>query len=655
MNFNKNIKAKSSTSLDLQRQSFFIFMCASYVCFDSKYAIYHQLICFLLSFLLEIKTIWSLQYFNCIENTIQACKMGSISLTLLIFIFGELLDNSLLILVFTLIFQPILLFYLIFYTLKSYKNTKDYDNSSRNQFDFERKYRLLLINPNPDNKYQILKLFDKQWKMIHFKKNKLFVIWEFNFCIYILNDERLARVKLTKLALCENSFEGNFQEWKVLNWLKNSEGREFPEIKYLEFLQKFGKLKERDEELCYLIIKLQTEFASRAPRIRWLEKLSTKTAKIMQKVNEGYKIDTEKYKNTETVSLYASFLKNILKNYNDSILLEKKRSQIDYTLRKDYYLEKYGSQIGILLISCEQNSFGNIIYLNDMASEILKLSMNEICGNSIFSFIPSSYRISHEKLMKKFVNDSKSVQIPCHNYLFFESQYGFLIECDALIKLTAFYNNCFYLISFNQKQAPRQFALISEEGIIIGHSELFSNCLGCNFQCIKNKNISEIFPFIGMNKLTENLPWVETIKGKDIGLIYIKKIIREEILNVLYVIDNESEIKKIENFNDSCNVKISFTFEQNEDCPQINEIPHENKSEAKKLQILFENVEETSHIECDTDFTQQNQIFSDNKICNPSSLTRSSIYLEQLKNLIFKSKQKIATLKCVLFIVVKNI
>ncbi|CAG9317112.1 unnamed protein product [Blepharisma stoltei] len=646
-NFKKNIKARSFATLDCQRQIFFVFMCISYVSFGKKYSVYHQIICFLSTFLLGIKSIRFLHYFNYIENAIQVCKMGSISLTLLIFIFGELLDNSLIILVFTLILHPILLIFLIKFTQKNYNNLSSNTETPNNQFDFEKKFRSLLTTPNIDDKYQIIKLFSKHWKVIHFDKNKLFVLWEFYFCISIINDQRLARVKLTKLALCETSFEGDIQEWRVYNFLKNKVCTEFPEIMYLDYIQEVQMLKEHDEELCNLIIQLQTEFASRAPLMRSLINLSTKTSKILKKVSEGYKFAAEKYKNTETLEIYASYLENILKNRKEANLIRKKKNGIEYSYQRDIGLEKYGNHAGILIISCQEGSFGHIIYLNEKASEILKVSMADIHGSSIFNFYPHSYGKNHEKLMRKFIHHSKTVEVPNHHNLFFQSQFGFLSECKMVIKLTAFHNCCYYLISFQQKRTQRQFALISDEGIIQGHSEYFSFYLGYNSKYVKNVHISAIFPFIDADNLKVNQPWLEKIQNKEVCLIYTKKIMKSKTLNVLFVIDNWIEAQKLKEGDEPKTFISLKTGEIIEDNYQINETFLENKETSKPL-ISFKSVEASTpkSYEID-DNSPQSRLSSDNKMTK----SYSSTILKQSQDLIIQSKKKIKALKWVLFIV----
>ncbi|CAG9317113.1 unnamed protein product [Blepharisma stoltei] len=646
-NYNKNIKARACATLDLQRQLFFIFMCISYVCFGKNLAIYHQIICCIYTFLLGIKATRFYPYFNYIENAIQACKMWSITLTLLIFIFGNLLDNSLIIFVFSLILQPILLLFLINFTSKRYKTHGNDLNDPENQFDFERKYRTSLTNPNPDEKYQILKLFSKHQKLIYFNRDKLFVIWEFNFCISVINDERLARVKLTKLAFCKNSLEGDVQEWRVYNWLKTTKGFEFPEVLYLEYLQDIGILKERDEELCNIIIQLQTEFASRAPKMRSLVELSTKTSKILYRVNEGYNMAAEKYKNSETFDLYASYLERILKDHREANRIKKKASRVDYSYRKDNLLERYGNHIGILLISCQDSCFGNIIYMNEKASEILKLPMIEVYTSTIFTFLPHLYGNTHEKLMKKFINHSESVEVPFHNQLFFQNQYGFLTECNMLIRLTAFHNNSYFLISFQQRHTQRQFALISDEDVILGHSEFFSNCLGCSSKYVKNSYFADLCPFIDIDKLKENKSQKANINNKEMCFIYAKKTIRNERLNILCIIDNDSKIKKFEKDkqeNRHENPKSWIAYEKIEDGSLESEHNKETKEKTSKSQISFKDVEDAllnTH-----DNSPKHHISSDDQVSKSSSAI-----LKQSQDLILKSKKWITILKWVLFIV----
>ncbi|CAG9320296.1 unnamed protein product [Blepharisma stoltei] len=121
----KNIKARCSSQLSLQNRAFFLFMCILYVSCGKENILVLQVSGLILSLYLVIKNIWSLQYFNSIENSIEIFKITSISLTLLIFIFGEVMDNSEIIMIFSIILQPIAAYLIVKLVFHRYKKLKE--------------------------------------------------------------------------------------------------------------------------------------------------------------------------------------------------------------------------------------------------------------------------------------------------------------------------------------------------------------------------------------------------------------------------------------------------------------------------------------------------------------------------------------------------
>ncbi|CAG9317107.1 unnamed protein product [Blepharisma stoltei] len=646
----KNIRARSSGTLDLYKQLFYVAMCASYVWFGKKYIIYHQAICFSCSLLLSIKMVRFLQYFNFFENAIQVCKMGVLSLTLLIFIFGELFSNPLMIFIFSLILQPVFLFYVIKITLKNYKNLGK--KILVNKFDFERKFRYLLTNPNLEDKCQILNLFSKYSKIAYFRKSKLFVLWEFNFCISIINDERLSRIKLIKIASCENSFEGDILEWRAYNWLKTKKCEEYPEIVYLEYLQKLAKIKRRDENLCYLIIKLQSEFVSKAPRMQSLISLCIKASKKLNNIELGYKNAIEKHKSYEIFELYNGFLDNILSNHKEANIIEKKKNGIDFSMIRHKNSDKYEDSDGIMLVSGIESTFGTIIYSNKKASEILKSSIIDLCGNSIFNLFPYIYGNRHRKLMRNFIFNSEGVEVPCHNHLFFQNQHGFLIECSLTIKLTAFNNDAYFLIKFQQISTLRQIALISEDGIVLSHSEFFPNYVGYNSKTIKNTHIWNIINF-DMQNLKDNEPLIMKLNGGIIALLFIRKIIKSQVLRILIAINDELEIEKLR---EGQNKNLLENSEKDETISLVwikgTVNSQESKDESLRFHNTVKNMQESLFSEHEDQHLLYSKSLTDMKIYKQSSAKSSNFYTAFLKKLIIDSKKKIRIVQWVLFLVV---
>ncbi|CAG9317120.1 unnamed protein product [Blepharisma stoltei] len=655
---NTNLKARSSAALDFQRRWFYVFMCFAYTIFSDSNIIIHHIISAMYSIYLFIKSIVVLQYYNVFENSIQACEQASISMTLLIFIFGQIMDNAMITVFFTLFLQPLVLFFTFTITKKNYQNLPEIGTTNiRNQFDFERKFRHLLIDNSQENKEKVLNLFKEYWNLSLVLKDKIFIIWEFYYCLY-LKDERLARIKLSKISSVNSSIEGDIQVWRIFKWLAKSKYKPFPDVNYLQYLKELGSVKKFDEELCLVLVELQAEFSLRSPRIDKLIKLVNKTSTSIKETSERYKSLIEKHKNFESYDLYASFLDNITGNHEEANLINRKKNNISHSQKyDDNRLEKYGKGVGVILVSCAAESFGSIVYLNEKAATTLKTSISTIHGSSIMTFIPPPYDISHEKLMKKFIFDCISTQVSCHQDLVFQCTDGFLLECDTLIKLSAFHNSAYFLISFKPKKTSRHIALVSDEGFIISHSISFPYYFS-NEKSLRNRLILEIIP--DFPNLKQDIPSVFSYNGKEIGLVSIKREIKLKTLNYLLVIHDSDELvkwkltgdKEIQEIDhtskipDEMDLSISKEFKKSDKELKLPEMAISRRM-VKLSSILPHKLDSVNVID-NEEIKEEGKAVS-NESSKHSSTTSSSINSRFSKKLLLESKSKIRVLQWVLF------
>ncbi|CAG9317066.1 unnamed protein product [Blepharisma stoltei] len=657
----KNIKSRSSSELDLQIKLFYIILCTSYISFGSEHIILHQILMFLLSLCLAIKSIFILQYYNVVGNWIQSCNMMIIATALFIFLFGEVLDNSEIILIFNIILQPIVIYFTIKFVIYRHKILKESHEIPRNQFEFERKYRHLLIDKFREDKIETLNLFKKYWKMSQFKKNKIFAVWEFNFCNSIVKNERLARVKLSKIFKAKYSFEGDIQEWKIFNKLESKKCQQFSDVNFLEFLQEFRMIKFKDEKLCNTIVDLHNEFSLRKPNISKLMHLAIKAANKINKITEGYKKLIEIHKNIEAYEHYSSFLENIAGNIEEASLINKKKDGLNfYSQRNEYQsLENYGKTIGVMLISCSEESFGIISYINETGAQILKTSLINANGTPFTTFIPSPFDVLHGKSMKIFLQDCITTEICSHKSLFFKSNSGFLIECNIMIKLTTFHNNSYFLVSFKPVSSKRQIALLSPENIILNHSELFCYFINNPIKIASGKPLSDIAPYLNTNRMLNYEPLILNFFSKEIAFVHIQKTIRNTRFCYLLVINDEKEIKQWKLKEDENQLEF-YEHSQNEaKNDQSNGFLSPKNVFSTNAPFSPKNFEKEAvlttnkfpNIDCDKKIESQ--------IENPSKLSSSrnsnSKGSNQAKRLLLQSKRKISVLQWVLFIMMISV
>ncbi|CAG9317069.1 unnamed protein product [Blepharisma stoltei] len=653
----KNIKSRSHSLLDLQIRLFYFLSCVSFVLFINEIVYIHQSFLFCYSIFVCYKSLTVLQYFNVLENIIVACKLSMISSTLSFFIFGELLNSATIIIVFAVFLQPAIFLITIKLVKRNYKKLGNNIGKPSNQFEFERKFRHLLTDKDCEDKFMVLNLFKNYWNANQFRKDKIFVIWEFNYCLFIIKDERLARVKLSKIANAENSLEGEIQEWRIFTWPVNRNCKAFPETSYLEFLKEYSRIRNEDEELCYAIIELQIEISLKAPRINKIVNLANRTTNYVKSLSRDFKALVEKYKNIEGFELYESFLENISNNHEEAGIINRKKNglKINSQFTDIKNIENYGKDVPLLLVSCFDC---NIMYLNEKASLLLKSSIGNVIGTSLLNFIPHPFDSCHLAEINDYVLSSSTIELASHRHLFIQNAQRYLIECNFLIKLVAFHNSAYFLITFEQRKLTREIAITSEDGFIIGHSEHFPYYAGSTSKSLIGKILSAEIPGLDINKMKAYEPWRVLFNSEEILFIKMKKQIKSTTINKFIIIHDAYEIKNWKEELDEDQL-INFAEQDSDFNTEKYKLDEIRRSSIKNqflsptsMYLLQKSSNEaeiySNEIKITSRQNEDKKLYSDDYSKSSAGHKLSN----EAKSLLLESKRKIKVLQIVLFLVV---
>ncbi|CAG9322475.1 unnamed protein product [Blepharisma stoltei] len=239
------------------------------------------------------------------------------------------------------------------------------------------------------------------------------------------------------------------------------------------------------------------------------------------------------------IELYASFLQSIFHNDDLSNLMLRKIETIKIN---DFKSAAFSEQNGILLVSVDSISFGEIVYINDPALYILKTSRLDTIGKSFTKFIPLQYRLNHDTYIHEFVQNCTNPDVTNHHDFFLENDEGFLFECQLIIRFTPMYNKVYILISIKPLNTSRQMALISNEGIIQNHTNKFPYFVGCEGASAKNRNISEFISNFSMHSINTLEPKIEMVDNHEIALIHSEKIIKDTKIHTFTIIYSEDDM-----------------------------------------------------------------------------------------------------------------
>ncbi|CAG9325535.1 SPG7_5 [Blepharisma stoltei] len=607
---NKNFLSKSNTSFDLYFLIFITVECWLFVFFGSYSTLYYQFALFFLSLTVFFSVFYYLPYYNPLENGIKAFLMLSLSTASGSFLFGRLIDNSLITILLNIFLQPLLCYLVIRKTKLNYSLLKFQYKTPDNQFEFERQLRHLLCDPDLPDPFEIVNSFTKSYFNCKFRKNKLFVAWEVNFCLYIIKDERLARIKLTQILAQTASYEGNIQSWRTMKYIDEMSSQNFNDIIYLEYLTDLYRVRRQDEELCYLLIDLWGELSIKTPRFNKLYSLVIQISDEISEIRKVYDVLVTKHKHVQIFDQYISFLENILSEseYANTINTRKIGLQHAFDLKKgdEILLNPYSEKNGIILISANDSSFGLIAYINEKAAQFLRISTSEAIGNGFSQFIPYPYSIGHDWFMKEFFSKCSKTEIIKRNWLFMQNLLGYLFECKFLIRLTAL-NHCAYiLVSMRSRETTRQLAVVTDAGYIYNYSVLFPHYIGAGNQNIRQKYLTDFIPNIHISEMAVCEPYVYYVNGQELVFAHRTIQLRIAFIHVLVVISDENEMQMWKERRDPDQIEYFGTSDAIIDNTVIQKTPSFSISKITKLgKVKFQDLQEIDSDSKNSDLLNQ--------------------------------------------------
>ncbi|CAG9327156.1 unnamed protein product [Blepharisma stoltei] len=545
-----NISARSHSEyqkLIIIQNYFLIFL---YVTLQNDHFIYFQIIFLLVSFQFFLIIYRKAPYYSRFAKFVISCQYLSNCLVSSFFLLGYLIDDPHSIYLMSIILTPLGILLLGHFYINSRTKKQDLKwflakNRTLNPFDFEIHMRKFLLNPTDKNIDDIIKIFAISYLKTKIWKNKIFIIWEANFCFFTMEDPSLAKFKLSKALYADSSIEGDFRVHQCLIWFSENDKLN-EEAKFLYYLNKLEQAKKEDEVLCMKLMQLWSEISSASPRLKKLNNQITKICKSLSIVQTLYTELVVKFnKSVEPYVLYGTFLQSImLESDKSQQLLSKQES-----LTKQYFQSHlkeinqfnfYDEKNGILLVSCEKETLGEIRYVNVSAAQTLHTKIKDLVGSNFSSLFPSPFDVHIVRCLYKHAHLSTNSELQLPATLFIKNASGFLIEVNIKILLVAIDCWPFLLMIFKEKISKSHFAVISEKGIIHDYSMNFAEFV--NHKGIYGTKINKILPNIDITKNPPFTPAFTKLHGENIAVIWGYKEITEFKMNYLVLINDDEEI-----------------------------------------------------------------------------------------------------------------
>ncbi|CAG9330648.1 unnamed protein product [Blepharisma stoltei] len=540
-----NLKARSHSSLDLLIWLFYAAECVIYYIGSRDYAVGSQIGILSLAVLLCWMLLADFAYFNSTASAIQLCKLVSLVVSLLSFLLAAAIDDSLITVLGYLVIQP----FILINTFRKVKNQGPLKKTELKTInDFELSIRSLMIDPKLENKERIIDLFNRYFKCKSSQRNKLAYIWEINYCLHGLDDERLARIKLSRLNSVAQSLEGAIQEWKISEQLKKNIQESPQDIQYIQYVLDIEKTKNYDIDLCVGLVNLLTEFSRESPDVKKLITFISSVSDLAAKSKSSYEKIIDKYKNIEAFDLFISFLENVLRKFDDANAIRRKKNwltEIGSIIKNDSAIKIFNKKVGIILISANPETMGLITHINDNASRYLKISKQEAIGSDLSDFVPYPYKINHRQHLLHFTsrcNDSNKEITPM---FFVQDHQEYLFDCNIEIKYTALHYNSYFLVSLKPHHYSRQIILVSDEGFILGYSMKIPAIFGLSDRWTLNR--STIFDFVAdYSEMSLNHTYYIFYKNKKLAVVRQNLHIKSVTIHIVMVISEPSHIEMLE-------------------------------------------------------------------------------------------------------------
>ncbi|CAG9329397.1 unnamed protein product [Blepharisma stoltei] len=543
----QNLRSRSHSKLSIETNFFYFLAVVVYALFNSYSYYLHQALLIIYPIILNYKYIKYIPYYNSIENEISITQNTGIATVSAIFVLGNATENDYITVWLFWMVLPLIVYFALNFSRKQFKLRLDItDKVLKDQYDFEYFMRARLFENEVSNPNDIINKFSGSSKIAGFDPDKLFAVWETYYCIDVLSDERLGRIKLNKAFYMRSTLEGDFQVWKCKNTLEEHSIGFYGDISILYYILELESIKEKDEFLCHKLLDFWGEITADKPRMGKLYYLSGELSKTLDEVKKRYADLVKSFPNNIYChELYGSLLMDILRdNASGFKLINKKESFV--SLHKEASKAKFWkfSEInGFLIVSADPKLFGIVVYANSCAGQILSQPANHIIGSKLSNYIPDPFSRNHDEYLRRYLINCKSPDVESIMSYFLKNERGYLVGCDFKISLVSLINHVYFVVSLDANAKHREFALVSEIGEIYAHSELFPQIISQKKTSVTKELIDNLIPGVTYSSMKPLEPWIVSLHHKEILIVKIQHHILSTSFNFLILVNDRFEIE----------------------------------------------------------------------------------------------------------------
>lgn len=340
-----------------------------------------------------------------------------------------------------------------------------------------------------------------------YSDRKRLILVKYLVHLHLMKDERAARVCLSQAMLHKSTLTSSFLEFKAKWMLATSS--ELEEIVFLRYLEKLENIKQADKAVCEILNDLWTELGSSFPDNSRVLRLSADVCSNITYLKAEFKQLIKNFPSgAESYQLYGSFLVDVLgKREEGERWITKADLVVQQQIKKEEkdeaeFVSFFDPAAGVILADTSKNNFGGIVFMNPKAAEHLELDLKSLLIYKLNHIIPPPYGSNHLKSLHKFVDHAEGTSMLHPDHLPLLCGNGFVLFSAVKMYLTSNGTAPLIAIAFKPLKSLKEGAIISEDGVVLSHTENFPRFCGYPEAHIEGSDLSKLRPHFFVHRTT---------------------------------------------------------------------------------------------------------------------------------------------------------
>ncbi|OMJ95620.1 hypothetical protein SteCoe_860 [Stentor coeruleus] len=383
------------------------------------------------------------------------------------------------------------------------------------------------------------KLLSKLNKNYSFNKDKKNIIIQAYYANDILKNPTLALNKIFYINNTGYNFFDNFQVYKCRKIIEKICEESSETFKFFQYFLNFTSAKAADQEFCIVYSNLLNYVCYEELKIGKAKQEINNLVKTMKSLIKCYSSLIIRYSDSEELKdMYGSLLLKLLSDRDQGrkILgkLTKFSKSFSMKIRKTNY--SFENTRCFLIVSGNQQTLGKVLYFDKNFLNFFSYSEEIALTLNLNSLIPYIFTKFHDSLLHNFLRKCTSHIIFQKSPLYMLDSEGFLFECIVSVECLGFNDSVNFVCAIDiLGPRKREFALLSSEGFVYGHSRHFCQTLEIPKKSISENYLQEFTTLTPVQQMIPNEITTIKLKSGNISTILKQRKLGKTIMIILYI------------------------------------------------------------------------------------------------------------------------